>query len=210
MTAVEGRGEKARRGRGRPAGGGDTAALIVEAARREFSAQGYDGASMRGIARAAGVDPALVHHYFPGKEALFVAAMQLPFNPAEALPALFADAAGPDEVAERLVRFIFSIWRDADSRAPFLALLRSATGSETGAAMMRSFVAQALVARVAEQLPPAPDLELRVNLAAAHIIGVTLMRYVVRVEPIASAAEEDVVARILPAIRGYLAGGVTP
>ena len=206
MTAPDDQGAKPRRGRGRPAGGGDTAALIVEAARQEFAAQGYDGASMRAIARTAGVDPALVHHYFQGKEALFVAAMQLPFNPAEALPALFADAAGPDEVAERMVRFIFSIWRDADSRAPFLALLRSATGSETGAAMMRSFVAQALIARVAEQLPPAPDLELRVNLAAAHIIGVTLMRYVVRVEPLASATEDEVVARITPAIQGYFRG----
>src|SRR5690606_30805742 len=65
-----------RRRRGRPVGGGDRAALILDAARREFAAQGYDAVSLRGIARAAGVDPALVHHYFDGKEALFVAAMQ--------------------------------------------------------------------------------------------------------------------------------------
>lgn len=201
--------ETPRRGRGRPAGGGESdnkAALILDAARAEFAAQGYDGASVRGIARAAGVDPALVHHYFKAKEALFVAAMQLPFNPAEVLPALFADAAGPDEVAERVVRFIFSIWREADSRAPFLALLRSATGSETGAAMMRSFVSQALIARVAEQLPPAPDRDLRINLAVSHIIGLMLIRFVVRVEPIASADEEDVISRILPAIRAYFEG----
>jgi AcrR family transcriptional regulator len=178
----------------------------VDAALEVFAAHGYEGLSLGGIARAAGVDPALVHHYFDGKEALFVAAMQLPFNPAEVLPALFADADGPDEVAERMVRFMFSIWREADTRAPFLALLRSATGSETGAAMMRAFVSQALFARVAEHLPPAPDLNLRINLAASHIIGVALMRYVVRVEPIASAEEEDVIARILPAIRGYFAG----
>jgi AcrR family transcriptional regulator len=198
--------EGPRRGRGRPAGGGDRAALILDAARQEFAAQGYDKASLRGIARAAGVDPALVHHYFDGKEELFVAAMQLPFNPAEVLPALFADADGPDEVAERMVRFILSIWRDADTRAPFLALLRSATGSETGAAMMRSFVAQALIARVAEHLPPAPDRELRLNLAVAHVIGVMLIRYVVRVEPIASADEEDVIGRMLPAISAYFRG----
>ncbi len=201
--------DKPRRGRGRPAGGGDATgktALIVDAARQEFAAQGYDAVSMRGIARAAGVDPALVHHYFANKEALFVAAMQLPFNPAEVLPVLFADAAGPDEVADRMIRFIFSIWREADSRAPFLALLRSATGSETGAAMMRAFVSQALFARVAEHLPPAPDLGLRINLAAAHIIGVVLMRFVVGVEPLASAAEEDVIERITPAIRGYFGG----
>jgi AcrR family transcriptional regulator len=195
-----------RRGRGRPAGGGDRAALILDAARTEFAAQGYDAVSLRSIARAAGVDPALVHHYYDGKEALFVAAMQLPFNPAEVLPTVFAGASGPDEVAERMVRFIFSIWRDAETRAPFLALLRSATGSETGAAMMRAFITQALFARVAEQLPPAPDLALRINLAAAHIIGVALMRYVIAVEPIASADEEDVIARMLPAIRGYFSG----
>ena len=198
--------EKPRRGRGRPAGGQDTSALIVVAARQEFAAQGYDGASLRGIARAAGVDPALVHHYFQGKEALFVAAMQLPFNPAQVLPTILADAAGPDEVADRLIRFVFSIWRDADTRAPFLGLLRSATTSETGAAMMRAFISQALFARVAEHLPPAPDLDLRINLAAAHIVGVALLRYVVRVEPLASAAEDEVVARITPAIRGYFGG----
>ena len=198
--------DKPRRGRGRPSGGQDTSALIVEAARQEFAAQGYDGASMRGIARAAGVDPALVHHYFQGKEALFVAAMQLPFHPAEVLPTILADASGPDDVADRMIRFIFSIWRDADTRAPFLGLLRSATSSETGAAMMRAFVSQALFARVAEHLPPARDLGLRINLAAAHIVGVALMRYVVRVEPLASATEEEVVERITPAIRGYFGG----
>jgi AcrR family transcriptional regulator len=149
-----------------------------------------------------------VHHYFKGKEALFVAAMQLPFNPAEALPTVLAGAGSPDETADRLIRFIFSIWREADTRAPFLALLRSATTSETGAAMMRAFISQALFARVAEHLPPAPDLDLRINLAAAHIVGVALMRYVVGVEPLASAAEEEVIARISPAIRGYF-GGVT-
>ncbi len=202
--------DKPRRGRGRPAGGesSDKAALILDAARREFAASGYDAVSLRGIARAAEVDPALVHHYFPGgKEALFVAAMQLPFNPGEVLPTVFAGASGPDEIAERMVRFIFSIWREADSRAPFLALLRSATSSETGAAMMRAFVSQALFARVAEHLPPAPDLALRVNLAAAHIIGVVLMRFVIGVEPLASAEEEDVIERLLPAIRGYFNGG---
>jgi AcrR family transcriptional regulator len=181
----------------------------VEAARAEFAAQGYDGVSMRGIARAAGVDPALVHHYYKGKESLFVAAMQLPFHPAEVLPGVLADAAGPDEVADRMIRFIFSIWRDAHTRAPFLALLRSATSSETGAAMMRSFITQALFARVAEHLPPASDLALRINLAAAHIVGVALMRYVVEVEPLASASEDEVIARITPAIRGYF-GGATP
>ncbi len=197
--------ERPRRGRGRPAGGEtNKAELILDAARREFAAAGYDAVSLRGIARAAGVDPALVHHYFPGgKEAVFVAAMQLPFNPAEVLPLVFADVTDPDEVAERMVRFIFSIWREADSRAPFLALLRSATGSETAAAMMRSFVASALFSRVAEHLPPAPDLALRVNLAAAHIIGVVLMRYVIGVEPLASADEDEVIDRMLPAIRGY-------
>jgi AcrR family transcriptional regulator len=199
-------GKSPRRGRGRPVDGGDRVALILDAARREFAANGYDGVSLRAVARAAGVDPALVHHYFDGKEALFVAAMQLPFNPAEVLPALFVDAAGPDEVAELMVRFVFSIWRDANSRAPFLALLRSATGSETGAAMMRAFISSALFARVAEHLPVAPDLPLRINLAAAHIVGVALMRYVIAVEPLASADEEEVIRRLLPAIRGYFAG----
>jgi AcrR family transcriptional regulator len=160
---------------------------------------------MRGIARVAGVDPALVHHYFGGKEQVFVAAMALPFDPSVVLPRVMSgDPAGR---GERITRFFLSIWSNADSRAPFLALLRSATTSEAAAAMMRSFVAQALIARVAATVDDLPERELRVALSASHLVGLALLRYVIKVEPLASASDEEVVAIVAPTIQRYLGGG---
>jgi AcrR family transcriptional regulator len=189
------------RGPGRRPGSADTRGEILAAARSEFATRGYGGTSMRGIARVAGVDPALVHHYFGGKEQVFVAAMELPFDPSIMLPQTFAgDRRG---LGERLVRLFLSVWREADSRAPFLALLRSATTSEPAAAMMRSFVTEALVGRVAGMLD-VPDPELRCELAASHLMGLSLLRYVVKVEPLASADEEHVIAIVAPTIQRYL------
>lgn len=193
-----------KRGPGRRPGAADTRGEIVEAARAEFAERGYEGATIRGIARAAGVDAALVHHYFGGKEQVFVAAMELPFDPSTALPGVLAGEEA--QLGERFTRFFLSIWSSADSRAPFLALLRSASTSESAAAMLRAFVEQALLGRVVAHLPPAPDRALRMTLAASQLLGMALMRYVVRVEPLASASEDEVVALVAPAIQRYLVG----
>jgi AcrR family transcriptional regulator len=194
-----------RRGPGRRPGATDTRGEILAAARTEFADNGYDGATIRGIARTAGVDPALVHHYFGGKEQVFVAAMALPFDPAVELPKVLAG--DPGQRGERATRFFLSIWSDADSRAPFLALLRSATTSEAAAAMLRSFVQQALLARVAATVADVPDRELRIALSASHLVGLALLRYVIKVEPLASASDDEVVAIVAPTIQRYLSGG---
>jgi AcrR family transcriptional regulator len=197
--------QQPRRGPGRRPGAVDTRGDILAAARTEFAASGYDGATIRGIARAAGVDPALVHHYFGGKEQVFVAAMSLPVDPSVELPkVLSGDPAGR---GERVVRFFLSIWGNAESRAPFLALLRSATTSEAAAAMMRSFVAEALVARVAATVPDLPDRELRIELSASHLVGLALLRYVIKVEPLAAASDDEIVAIVAPTVQRYLEGG---
>lgn len=194
-----------RRGPGRRPGAADTRGEILSAARAEFAERGYDGATIRGIARTAGVDAALVHHYFGGgKEQVFVAAMELPFDPGAALPQVLAG--DPELLGERFARFFLSIWGEADSRAPFLALLRSASTSESAAAMLRAFVEQALLGRAVAQLPPAPDRSLRMTLAASQLLGMALMRYVVKVEPLASATEDEVVALVAPGLQRYLAG----
>jgi AcrR family transcriptional regulator len=187
---------------GRRPGSADTRGEILTAARKVFAEKGFDKATVRGIAREAQVDPALVHHYFGGKEQVFVAAMELPFDPSVVLPTLLSgDQTG---LAERITRFFLAIWSDADRRAPFLALLRSATTSEAGAAMLRSFVQQALLGRVVASVDGLPDPELRVTLVASHLIGLALVRYVVRVEPLASASDDEVVALVAPMIQRYL------
>jgi AcrR family transcriptional regulator len=192
----------ARRGPGRPADGGDRRTAIVAAARAEFAAKGYAAASVRGIAREAGVDPALVHHYFGTKERVFVAAMELPFDPAERLPEVLAG--DPAQLGERLVRLFVSIWDEPDFRAPMLGMLRSAMTGEQGATMLREFVGGALLGRVAGAVGDVDPL--RVQAAAAQMVGVVLLRHVVRLEPIASASQEDLVALVAPVVQRHLLG----
>ena len=192
----------ARRGPGRPADGGDRRTAILSAAREQFGATGYAAASVRGIARQAGVDPALVHHYFGTKEQVFVAAMQLPFQPGEMLPQVLAG--DPDGLGERLVRLFLGAWDSPEFRAPMLGMLRSAMTGEQGAAMLREFVGTALIGRVAEALGPVDPL--RVQAAAAQMVGVVILRHVIRLEPLASASVDDVVALIAPAVQRHLLG----
>ncbi|NEB00764.1 TetR family transcriptional regulator [Streptomyces sp. SID13726] len=175
---------------------------ILAAARAEFSERGYDKTSVRGIAKAAGVDPALVHHYFGTKEQVFGAAVEVAFAPALNAPEALAD--GPlDGVGERLTRFIFGVWENPTTRAPLLAIVRSAVNNEAAAAVFRRLVASQLLRRVAAQVD-LPDAELRAELAAAQLVGTAMLRYVIKVEPLASADPEQIIARVAPVVQGHL------
>ncbi|MBO4258499.1 TetR/AcrR family transcriptional regulator [Streptomyces griseorubiginosus] len=193
-----------RRGRRPRTESADTRDRILTVAREEFSERGYDKTSVRGIAKAAGVDSALVHHYFGTKEQVFAAAIEVAFAPALHAPEALAD--GPlDGVGERLTRFIFGVWENPTTRTPLLAILRSAVNNETAAAVFRRLVASQLLRRVAAQLD-APDAELRAELAAAQLVGCAMMRYVIKLEPLASADMEQVIARVAPVVQGHLTG----
>ncbi|MFG1811123.1 TetR family transcriptional regulator [Streptomyces sp. NPDC049040] len=200
-------GAGAPRRRGRPAGTSAGAAAgtrerILGAAREEFSARGYDRTSVRSIGKAAGVDAALVHHYFGTKEQVFAAAIELSFGPALELPGAMA-AGGPDGLGERVARFMLGVWENPVSREPLLAIVRSAVSNERAAAVFRGLVGRMVLARVAGELR-VPDPEFRVQLAAAQLVGIVMLRYVVKVEPIASARGEDLVAVVAPTIQRYL------
>ncbi len=192
----------ARRGPGRPADGGDRRTTILDAARAQFAERGYGGASVRGIARQAEVDPALVHHYFGTKEQVFVAAMELPFDPAEQLPQVLEG--DRDGVGERLVAMFLALWEQPDFREPMLGLLRSALTGGQGAATLREFVGSALLTRVARAV--GQEDPLRVEAAAAQMLGVVLLRHVVGMEPLASAPVDEVVALIAPSVQRHLVG----
>ncbi|MFE1203177.1 TetR family transcriptional regulator [Streptomyces sp. NPDC058762] len=197
-------GTARRRGRPPRTESADTRDRILITAREEFSERGYEKTSVRGIAKAAGVDPALVHHYFGTKEQVFGAAIEVAFAPAMDAPEAIAD--GPlDGVGERLTRFIFGVWENPATRTPLLAILRSAVNNEAAAAVFRRLIAAQLLRRVAAQLN-APDAELRVELAAAQLIGCAMLRYVIKVEPLASADPEQLVARLAPVVQGHLTG----
>lgn len=177
---------------------------ILAAAREEFSERGYEKTSVRGIAKAAGVDSALVHHYFGTKEQVFAAAIEGVFAPA--LNASDTVAEGPlDGVGERLTRFIFGVWENPTTRTPLLAIVRSAVNNETAAAIFRRLIASQLLRRIAAQVD-LPDAELRAELAAAQLVGTAMLRYVIKVEPLASADPEQIIARLAPVVQGHLTG----
>ncbi|WP_327409247.1 TetR family transcriptional regulator [Streptomyces sp. NBC_01281] len=196
-----------RRGRGRPSrtqteSGPATRDRILDAAREEFSERGYEKTSVRGIAKAAGVDSALVHHYFGTKEQVFEVAVEGAMAPALGAPDMIVE--GPlDDVGERLTRFFFGVWENPTSRTPLLAIVRSAVNNDTAAAVFRRLVAAQLLRRIAARLDT-PDAELRAELAAAQLVGVAMLRYVIKVEPLASADVERIVAGVAPVVQGHL------
>ncbi|MDJ0345308.1 TetR family transcriptional regulator [Streptomyces sp. H10-C2] len=195
--------EPRRRGRpsGARAGATDSRDRILSAARDEFSARGYDKTSVRSIAKAADVDPALVHHYFGTKEQVFAAAIELSFEPALSVPDVVAG--GPDGIGERLTRYFLGVWESPATRAPLLTVIRSALTNETAAAVLRGFLLRRLLERIASDLR-VPDPKLRAELAASQMVGIAILRYVIKVEPLASAEVEDVIALVAPTLQRYL------
>ncbi|GEJ99136.1 TetR/AcrR family transcriptional regulator [Streptomyces sp. NPDC003388] len=191
-----------RRGRPPRTESAGTRDRILAAAREEFSERGYEKTSVRGIAKAAGVDSALVHHYFGTKEQIFEASVAVAFAPALEVPDAIADVP-PAEVGERLTRFLLGVWENPTTRTPLLAILRSAVNNETAAAVFRRLVASQLLRRVAAQVD-LPDAELRAELAAAQLVGAAMMRYVIKLEPLASADLEQIVARVAPVVQRHL------
>jgi len=188
---------------GRRPGSSGTRDAILDSARHTFGANGYNTSSIRRIAQDAGVDPALVHHYFGTKEQLFVAAMELPLNPADMIgPLLQGDR---DRLGERLLRTFLSVWDSEGMRAPMLAMIRSAVQEDQAAAMMREFIQGVIVARAIETLD-VDHVQWRASLVSTQVLGLAIARYIIKVEPLASAEPDQVVAAIAPTVQRYLVG----
>lgn len=148
------------------------------------------------------MDSALVHHYFGTKEQVFEAAVTLSFAPAMEAPKAVEE--GPlDGVGERLTRFVFGVWENPATRAPLLAIVRSAVNNEAAAAVFRRIIATQVLRRIAGRLD-VPDAELRAELAAAQLVGIAMLRYVIKVEPLASADPERIIERVAPVVQAHL------
>jgi AcrR family transcriptional regulator len=168
----------------------------------EFTERGYDGATVRAIAQRAGVDPAMVNHWFGGKDGLFVAALEIPVNPDEIISRLLGGP--PEQLAERMLRTFLSVW-DANGGGALAALMRSVASHEEAARMMREFVSRVIFGKVVATVAP-DQLDLRAALCGSQIAGLGMMRYVIRLEPLASADHDTVVAAIAPNLQRYLTG----
>jgi AcrR family transcriptional regulator len=193
------------RPRGRRRAGEDTRSALLDAARVEFTERGFDGATVRSIAQRAGMDPAMVNHWFGGKDGLFVAALQLPVNPEDILRRVLDGA--PDRAAERVLRTFLSVW-DANGGGALTALVRSVASHEAAARMMREFVSRVVFGRIVSSVAP-DQPELRTALCGTQITGLAMVRYVIRLEPLASADHDTVVAAIAPNLQRYLTGALT-
>jgi AcrR family transcriptional regulator len=188
--------------RGRRPAGEDTKAALLAAAREVFTEQGFDGATVRGIAARAEVDPAMVNHWFGGKQGLFAAAVELPVTPEFIHERVFA--AGPtSELAARVVRTFVTTW-DNTAGGGFAALMRSAATQESAAQMLREFITVMFGGALRELDVDQPDL--RLGLFGSQLAGLGLARYVLRLEPIASADVDTLVATIAPTLQHYLTG----
>ena len=184
---------------GRRPGSGGTRDKILAAARSHFGEAGYEGATIRGIAAAANVDPKLVMHYFESKEGVFRAAIDFPVDPAAFIPGLLES--GLDGLGGRLVGFFLETWESPDG-SPLLALIRSVVASESAASLMREFVSREILGRVAQALE-LDQPHLRASLAASQLVGLAMLRYVVKLEPLASASPGEVAGWIGPTLQRY-------
>ncbi len=187
----------------RPGDSGAREAILREA-RQSFGSAGFSGTTIRGVARAAGVDPALVHHYFGTKDELFAASLELPFDPSVVVPALLAE--GLDGLGERVVRTFLGAWDATPGQGPLLALLRSAVSDERAAQSLREFVTRVVLVPLARAAGP-DGAELRASLAASQVVGLAVARYVVRLEPLASASADELAPLIGPTLDRYLGAG---
>jgi AcrR family transcriptional regulator len=188
-------------GRRGPRRGGDARADILAAARRLFAERGYDGASLRAVARAAGVDPALVHHYFAGKPDLYAASIGLDVDPVAVRERMLA--AGRTGGAEAVVRMFLSLWDSPEPQERLRGLVAGLVTRSPVSIAYREFVAEVILGPVMAEL--AVDQPARRGaLVSSQLIGLAMVRYVVRMEPLAGSPAERVVAEVAPTLRRYL------
>ena len=193
--------QKPVRRRGRPRGVSDSRARIIASAVDDFGEKGYDGATVRSIAARAGVDSALVHHYFGTKADLFAEAVGIPLRPDIDVPAILT---GPrDEVGERLIRYVLEAFEQPEVRRRGVMLLRTAIGSRLTTPLLAGFLSRELLSRISRSLG-VDDADLRASLVASQIAGMLIARYVLKLPALAAAPVDDLVARVGPTVQRYL------
>lgn len=177
----------------------------MAAAKEAFGRQGYAATSLRAVARAAEVDPALITHYFGSKDGLFEAALALPLDPGVLVPQLLSG--GTEGLGERVVRTFLGVWDSTPGQGPMLAMLRSAVSHQDSADKLRELLLRVLLRPLAVGAGgDQPDL--RAALLASQVVGLAVTRYVLRLEPIASADPDTLASALGPTLQRYLTGAL--
>lgn len=191
-----------RRGR-RSAEEADARRQILEVARREFEAKGYAGVSVRGVARSAGVNAALVTYYFPGKRGLFLAAMQLPQTPVDLVLAL--QDIPVDQLGRAMVRSALNAWGAPEHAVAMSGVVLQALDAEHPFRAAGEFVVAELVEPLAARLP-APDARQRAALAVTQMSGLVVYRQLAQLQPLVQLDDEYLVEVVGDVIQRYLTG----
>jgi AcrR family transcriptional regulator len=188
---------------GRRPGNSGSRDAILDAATRLFAEHGYVATSLRAIAAEAGVDAALIIHFFGTKANLLTAAVKWPFDPETEMERV--SARGRRHVGEELVRLVVRTWDREGDRYAIMTLLRAAAVEPTAAELMRAFIQHDLFPPLMRRLKPSHP-ELRANLASSQLMGLGIARYVLRITPLADMSEDEVVSWVAPNIQRYLTG----
>ncbi len=195
--------ESERRRPGRPSGASDTRERILASARELFAQNGIDKTSIRAVAAAAGVDPALVHHYYGTKQQLFAAAIHVPIDPMEILGPLRDTPV--EKLGHTLPSLLLPLW-DSELGKGLIATIRSMlAGSEVG--LLRSFLQEVITAEVGPRVDNPPGSgRIRVQFVASQLVGVIMARYILELDPFKSLPVEQIAETIGPNLQRYLTG----
>lgn len=200
-------GTVGRRRTGRRPGASGSRESILQAARALFAEVGYDRTTMRAVAARAGVDPALIHHFFGSKERLLTATLEFPFDPAQVLAGVGED---PDHAGAQIVRRLLAVWdASRENRDRMVGMLRAALSHEGPAAAMRDLLSRTVLSEL-RGIVADDTADLRAGLIGTQLGGLVLGRYVLRIPALADASHDELVAAIGPAIQHYVTGPITP
>jgi AcrR family transcriptional regulator len=188
---------------GRPPGTSDTRDRILVSARELFARNGIDNTSIRSIAASAGVDAALVHHYFGTKRQLFTAAIQIPIDPMLVLGPMRETPI--DQLGLKLPSLLLPLW-DSELGSGIIATVRSLlAGSDVG--LIRSFLQEIITAEIGPRVDDPPGSgPIRIQFVASQLVGVVMARYILELEPFKSLPIEQIAETIAPNLQRYLTG----
>ena len=188
---------------GRPPGTSDTRERILNSARELFARNGIDKTSIRAIAADAGVDPALVHHYFGTKTQLFAAAIHIPIDPMAVIGPLRQIPV--ERIGYVLPTILLPLW-DSELGKGFIATLRSILAGND-VSLVRSFLQEVIAAEVGTRVDSPPGTgRIRVQYVASQLVGVVMARYILELDPFRSLPVEQIAETIGPNLQRYLTG----
>ncbi|OBJ98824.1 TetR family transcriptional regulator [Mycolicibacterium fortuitum] len=195
--------ERERKRPGRPAGPSDRRERILASARELFARNGIDKTSIRAIAADAGVDAALVHHYFGTKTQLFAAAIHIPIDPMTVIGKL--QEVPVDQLGHTLPSILLPLW-DSEIGKGFVATLRSIL-ADNDVSLVRSFLQDVIIGEIGPRVDNPPgSARVRIQFVASQLVGVAMARYILELDPFASLPVDQIVETIAPTLQRYLTG----